>query len=295
MTNAGDRGEPPARRRLLCGSLVAAGALLACAAASGQAAPCRAPKASATLSRISLEAPSARRGDTLHTVRVCLHPARAVAVGSFHIVIEYDSTLVRAVRFVQGRSGTMVANLTRPGRTDVAGADPGGFTPGELLAVVFADAHGAKRAAPAMVLRLLELNTTRGASLIARATAAGIGVPKASQAPVAEPLAPKSAETPHIDSLVPPRAKVAGPGGLVPVTIHGSGFHPKGNIVLLAGTAIAELPSTDGTSLRLMLPSALPSTGEVPPRVLGAGRYEIRVRTSAGTSNPMQLTLETPP
>ena len=219
-------------------------------------------------------------------------------MGSFHIVIEYDSSLVRSVRFVQRQTGTMVANLTHPGRTDVAGADPAGFAPGELLAVVFADSrrgHSAKRTLLAMALRLLELNATSGDGLLSRATATGLGVLRPGRAPAAETLTPKSAETPHIDSLAPPRAKVAGPGGLVPVTIHGSGFRPEGNVVLFAGAEIAELRSVDGTSLRLMLPAALPAKGEVPPRVLGAGRYEIRIRTSTGTSNPMEFTLETPP
>jgi hypothetical protein len=100
---------------------------------------------------------------------------------------------------------------------------------------------------------------------------------------------------PHIDSLVPTRAKAAGVGALLPITIHGSGFHPDGNVVLFAGAEIADLQSADGTSLRFALPSSLPATGEVPPRMIGAGRYEIRVRTSTGTSNPMEFTLETPP
>jgi hypothetical protein len=245
---------------------------------------------------MSLEAAAARRSDTLRTIRVCLSPAAATGVGSFHLFIEYDSTLVRAVHFTQGRSGTIVANLTRIGRADVAGADPAGFARGELFAVTFATARGAATSARApgvMVLRLLELNATTGVSIVEHATVTGIGVP--GPAPVTPgTLTPKSAETPHIDSLSPPRAKVTGAGGLVSVTIHGSGFRAEGNVVLFAGTEIAQLPSTDGTSLHLVLPSALPATGEVPPRMIGAGRYELRVRTSAGTSNPTELTLETP-
>ena len=54
------------------------------------------------------------------------------------------------------------------------------------------------------------------------------------------------------------------------------------------------MPSADGRVLHFVLPSAFPATGEVPPRMIGAGQYELRVRTSAGTSNPLQLTLETP-
>ena len=295
MTDAGGRG---AQSLLARAALAAAGTLLACAAASAQPSPCRTHAGSATISRVWLEAALTQRRDTLHTVRVCLRPASTVGVGSFHIVIEYDSSLMRSVRFVPGQSGTMVANLTHPGRADVAGADPAGFGPGQLLSIVFADtrrARSAKRTSLAMALRLLELNATGGEGLLPRAATAGIGVLKPGRAPVAETLTPKSAETPHIDSLAPSRAKVAGPGGLVPVTIHGSGFHPQGNVVLFAGAEIAELRSADGTSLRLILPAALPASGEVPPRVLGAGRYEIRIRTNTGTSNPMEFTLETPP
>ena len=282
-------------RSALC-TLVAASVLCASVPASAQAAPCPAAR-TASAPRMSLEAAPARRGDTLRTIRLCLYPAAATAVGSFHLFIEYDSTLVRAVHFTQGRSGTIVANLTRLGRADVAGADPGGFARGELFAVTFSSRGGATaaaRAPGAMVLRLLELNATTGTSIVEHATVTGLGMPAAAAPSTPGRLTPKSAETPHIDSLSPPRAKVTGPGGLVSVTIHGSGFRAEGNVVLFAGTEIAQLTSPDGASLRLVLPSSLPSTSEVPPRMIGAGRYELRVRTSAGTSNPTELTLETP-
>jgi hypothetical protein len=274
--------------------LVAAAALVAHGAAGAQSVPCRAAKRGSVTSRISLEAAAVHRRDTVRTIRVCLNPARDVTVGSFHLIVEYDSTLVRAVRFSQGPSGTMVANLTKPGRADIAGADPSGFTVGELLGVEFAEARRATRATGAFTLRVLELTATSGASLLGQVAVAGIGVPRTATEPAAEPLTPKSAETPHIDSLVPGHAKVAGPGGLIAVTIHGSGFHSDGNEVLFAGVQIAQLTSGDGTSLHLVLPSALPATGEVPPRMIGAGTYEIRIRTSAGTSNPIAFILERP-
>jgi hypothetical protein len=166
-----------------------------------------------------------------------------------------------------------------------------------LFAVTFSTRRGtAARAPGAMAVRLLELNATNGANIIEHATVSGIGVPVAAALTPGSPgtLTPKSAETPHIDSLSPSRAKLAGMGGLIAVTIHGSGFRAEGNVVLFAGTDIAQLPSPDGTSLHLVLPSSLPATGEVPPRRIGAGSFEIRVRTSAGTSNPAGLTLETP-
>lgn len=231
-----------------------------------------------------------------------MRSAPATAVGSFHLFIEYDSTRLRAVESAQGPSGTVVANLTRPGRADFAGADPTGFSEGELISIKFSAVRGvsggrktsARAPSPGvMIVRLLELNSTTGASIVEHALVTGIGVP-ASTGPAEGTLTPKSAETPHIDSLSPSHAKLAGVGGLIPVTIHGSGFRPDGNVVLFAGIEIAQLTSTDGTSLHLLLPSTFPSRSEVPPRVIGAGSYELRVRTSTGTSNPTELTLETP-
>lgn len=280
------------------GLAVSAAAAVLCVAASAaaQTSPCAPHKVARAGVRISLEATPSRRSDTVRTVLVCLRPAPAVAVGSFHLFVEYDSTLVRASHFVQGASGTIVANLTRPGRADIAGADPVGFEAGEIATLTFATVHGTgrrTRAPGAMVVRLVELNAATGANLIGHATVSGIGIP-VTRAPAESTLTPKSAETPHIDSLSPPRAKVPGRGGLVSVTIHGSGFSADGNVVLFAGAEIAELSSADGATLQLVLPSSLPSRGEVPPRMIGPGRYELRVRTSAGTSNPIELTLETP-
>lgn len=279
-------------RRVLA---VAAAAVCAAGTAHAQASPCPARHSGQAGARIWLDAAPLRHGDSVRTVRVCMRPNSAMAVGSFHLFIEYDSTRVRAERAVQGPSGTIVANLTRRGRADIAGADPGGFSPGELVTLTFAPLRrvALRRTPGAMVVRLLELNATNGANIVEHAVVTGIGVPVVA-APVESTLTPKSAELPHIDSLSPVRAKLEGRGSLVSVTIHGSGFRPEGNAVLFAGTEIGQLPSADGTSLHFLLPSTLPATGEVPPRRIGAGRYEIRVRTSTGTSNPTELTLETP-
>jgi hypothetical protein len=281
-------------RGTLC-SAVAVAAFCVAGTARAQAAPCPAGRGAQAGARISLDAAPVRHGDTVRTVRVCMRADTAMAVGSFHLFIEYDSTRVRAERAAQGPSGTIVANLTRRGRADIAGADPGGFSPGELVSLTFAPLRkrALSRLPGTMVVRLLELNATNGASIVEHAVVTGIGVPVAA-APVESTLTPKSAEMPHIDSLTPAVAKLSGPGGLVAVTIHGSGFRAEGNTVLFAGVEIAQLPSADGTSLHLVLPSTLPAAGEVPPRRIGAGRYEVRVRTSTGTSNPTELTLETP-
>ena len=129
-------------------------------------------------------------------------------VGSFHLVIEYDSLLLHAVRYQQSGSGAVVANLTHQGRVDVAGANPGGFSPGELLAVTFVSPHQTAMAgAPGvMVLRLLELNATTGANILEHAVITGLGMP--ADAAMGKNPAPRPAEALHLDSLTPRRAKL---------------------------------------------------------------------------------------
>lgn len=273
--------------------------MLATMAASGamaQGTPaCAAARAASTASRLSLDLASAAAGDTVRTVRLCLFPTPGVRVGSFHVALEYDSTLVRAVHFVPAPMGAEVANLTRAGRADIAGAAPGGFTPGSLLQLDFAPVRGrAASAAPGtMTLRLLELNATSGATLVEHTDVVGIAERReAVRRPVAR-AALKAPAAPRIDRLDPARAAIV-PGGLVPVIIHGSGFRPEGNVVLFAGVAMAELRSDDGKTLRFLLPDAFPAKGEVPPQRIGAGNFDIRVRTIAGTSNRIALTLESP-
>lgn len=281
--------------------------LAACAALAGVAvadarpqakAPCAGAAAATATSRVSLEAAAFAAADSTRAVRVCLRPARGTQVGSFHLVIEYESTAVRALRFSPGVSGSEVANLTHAGRADVAGAAPSGFARGVLLQLDFARADGRRTGDPlgTMIVRLLELNGTDGANLVSHSAVAGLdaggrsGQPRAAAATAAAVVVSRA---PHIDRLEPSRAPIA-PGAPVQVMIHGSGFRPEGNLVLLGDVAIGELSSSDGATLRLLLPDALPSRAEVPPRRLVPGSYDIRVRTGAGTSNRKEFVLEMP-
>ncbi|HEV2302064.1 MAG TPA: hypothetical protein VGR91_10890 [Stellaceae bacterium] len=99
-----------------------------------------------------------------------------------------------------------------------------------------------------------------------------------------------AAAPPHLLDIVPAsgRAGIAYP---IRATIHGTDFMPTGNVVEFGPARIANVAATGGGSLSFGVPKALPSRGEVPPAVLPAGRYRVRVRTASGTSNALIFTL----
>jgi|SRR5579859_7208105 len=95
---------------------------------------------------------------------------------------------------------------------------------------------------------------------------------------------------PHLVDIVPD----SGPAGAaypIRATIHGSGFMPKGNVVEFGPARIANAAATGGSAITFGVPKLLPSRGEVPPPVLPAGRYRVRVRTHSGISNALIFTL----
>ena len=106
----------------------------------------------------------------------------------------------------------------------------------------------------------------------------------------AVPAFPAAAAAPHLLDIVP----ASGPAGIaypIRATIHGTDFMPTGNVVEFGPARIANVAATGGGSLSFGVPKALPSRGEVPPAVLPAGRYRVRVRTASGTSNALIFTL----
>ncbi len=93
-----------------------------------------------------------------------------------------------------------------------------------------------------------------------------------------------------IDSLRPDSVFVA-PGAVVEIVVQGRGFAPGTpgqNTVRFGSVRLTNVPaSDDGRVIRVVVPDRVPSGGDAAPLPLETGRYELRVETSAGTSNAM--------
>ena len=100
------------------------------------------------------------------------------------------------------------------------------------------------------------------------------------------------ASAPQIDAIRPDSVVVPR-GSVVEVRISGRGFaagSPGMNTIEFAGMSITSVPANaDGTEIRFVIPEAVASNSEAPPRPLDDGTYVIRVRTAAGASNGKPL------
>ena len=96
--------------------------------------------------------------------------------------------------------------------------------------------------------------------------------------------------SPTIESLRPDSVFVA-PGAVVEIVVQGHGFvpgTPGRNTVRFGTVKLTNVPaSDDGRVIRVVVPDRVPSGGEAAPLPLETGRYDIRVETTAGTSNVM--------
>jgi hypothetical protein len=85
-------------------------------------------------------------------------------------------------------------------------------------------------------------------------------------------------------------------GAIVTVVVHGRGFAPGTpghNTVRFGSMSISGVPaSADGRELRLVIPDQMPSRGDAAPSPLEAGRYDMRIETSAGTSNAVSVKVD---
>jgi hypothetical protein len=112
----------------------------------------------------------------------------------------------------------------------------------------------------------------------------------------AQPAETKSIPaTPPVLSEIVPASGPAGEAYPLRVTIRGRGFMPAGNTIQFGPLKIPDLPSPDGSQISFAIPKLVPSTSEVPPAVIPAGEYPVRVITSAGTSNELNFTLKRNP
>ena len=129
---------------------------------------------------------------------------------------------------------------------------------------------------------------TLGSACTARATPEAR--PSASASLIAALTPPAGPVRPH---LVRMRPDSANPGldAVVIVEVVGTGFTTEHNHVVFGSTEAADVPSTNGTSLRFPVPRNYPATGEAPPPRVGAGRFMVTIVNANGTSDSLAFTL----
>lgn len=106
--------------------------------------------------------PAAR--DTLVRATVCVVGAAPARVGSYHGELSFDSTSARVVSVEKPNDGMRVDNAKRAGSVRFAGAAPQGFTDPAFVTVAFRLSRPGF--APRVRLRMVELNSTDGVSLL---------------------------------------------------------------------------------------------------------------------------------
>jgi hypothetical protein len=98
---------------------------------------------------------------------------------------------------------------------------------------------------------------------------------------------PPIIESARPDSVVLPY------GGVVEVTLFGTGFvpgKPGQNTVHFNGTALKLVPaSSDGREIVFAIPDMINRGGGAPPSALRSGSYSVSVGTPSGTSNAVTV------
>ena len=301
-------------RLLSVAALVLSSAMCASGEKGVEAVAC-AGSAAGKVPRLFLEVPAPKAGDSLAAVRLCIVPSNA-AVGSYHATIEYDTAAVTLVHAAVETNGMQVVNPNSVGVVSLAGAAPTGFSAG-LLATVTVRPR-APRAVGVLKLTLVEMNGTGGVDLRPGALVAGFPAGDSTLGVIGEARVPPPAKSagldsavkhaavpprvpsrksltwiaanPHVDSLSPSSATIAG-DAVVEVVIHGAGFTPAGNMVTFGPAELGPLASPDGKTIRFVVPTTMPSRGEVPPMRLGPGEFSVHVRNGSGESNAMPFTV----
>lgn len=97
---------------------------------------------------------------------------------------------------------------------------------------------------------------------------------------------------PVIDS-VRPDSVIVPYGGVVEVTLHGSGFIPgqpgKNTVHFDNATLKSVQGSSDGRRIAFVIPELINGGGEAPPSRLQSGSYAVRVETTSGISNVVTI------
>lgn len=256
-----------------------------------------------------------RARDSVVVARVCLAMRDPkVRIGSYHGLITWDSTKATLVKVEKGKMGMRLENTTKAGAVDFAGAFPAGFDDRAALTLRLALAKPGKL--PPLKLHMLELNEVSGTVLTSMLTVTGYpatlrtkpGPLKKDTTAVAggRAGAPVRADSSKSGSSggggtakIPPVSGVQlanlAPAQATPgseTVIRGTGFTATGNTVQFGRVEIHNLPSADGgTLIRFTVPTEIPATGEVPPKMIGPGEYTVVVRNARGTSNVLRFTV----
>jgi hypothetical protein len=100
---------------------------------------------------------------------------------------------------------------------------------------------------------------------------------------------------PYIETVRPDSVMLA-PGAVVEVVVRGRGFAPGTpgrNTIQFGDATITNVPaSADGKEIHVMIPDRVALRGDAAPLPLEAGRYDLRVQTSAGTSNGVAVRVD---
>lgn len=122
----------------------------------------------------------------------------------------------------------------------------------------------------------------------------GVRQPHAAADVRPESTATQEQRPPHLSRLMPRSTTLAAlaAGGTIWVDVQGRRFYAAHNSVSFGPVRLKDVASREGgTHLRFAVPTEFRSSGEVPPRRVGAGSYQIRVTTPLGTSNALTFTI----
>jgi len=103
-----------------------------------------------------------------------------------------------------------------------------------------------------------------------------------------------NAQPPHLSRLARDSISFTAiaAGGVIEVEVDGCKFDAMRNSVSFGPVTLRNVASSaGGTRLRFVLPTQVPSSGEVPPQQIGAGTYRVLVTTPCGTSNSLPFTI----
>lgn len=190
--------------------------------------------------------------------------------------IGYDSTVMRVSR-VETPAGMQAVNSRAAGTIRLAGAAPAGFANGQLAIITFRPSRAT--ALGRLTLTVSEVNTPAGESILALTRTQGWPVKTVSTS--------LNAGRPVLDSITPRGGEVS-PERVTDIVLHGHGFAASGNTVMFDGAEVTGLLSERaGTVIRFTAPTWIPARGNSPAHRVVPGAVDVRVKTAAGSSNPL--------